>query len=471
MSPTSVLVVDDEPSMLRYMQTLLELESFKVSTASHGNDGIRQIESGLKPDLVFLDLLMPDIDGLQTLERMRRIDPNLKVVMLSCVSETAKVVESMRLGAQDYLNKPFKRTDLDSVLQRCVTPAFGVAEQISCEMEELGDDTFFLAASPAMKRIRSEVALVANVDVPVLVLGESGTGKEVVARLIHKRSPRSHRTFMKVNCAALPGELLESELFGYEAGAFTGANKSKPGKFELCNKGTLLLDEIGEMPSQLQAKLLHVLQDGEFSRLGSRSSVRVDVRVIAATNIDIQKGMADKSFREDLYYRLNAFTLHVPPLRERREEIPLLLKHMTQRMAESYGRVLPQLSPRLVDACVRAQWPGNVRELGNFVKRYLILGDENAAIAELQSGMGSTSDTAVQRSASGSDLKVMVRGLKDEAEASAISRVLAQTGWNRKAAAAILNISYKALLYKIRQYNLRPVRGGRSLSFAERDVN
>ncbi|HUR37513.1 MAG TPA: sigma-54 dependent transcriptional regulator, partial [Terriglobales bacterium] len=293
-----------------------------------------------------------------------------------------------------------------------------------------------------------EVALVANVDIPVLMLGESGTGKEIIARLIHKRSARAHKPFMKVNCAALPGDLLESELFGYEPGAFTGANKAKPGKFEQCNKGTLMLDEVGEMPVQLQAKLLHVLQDGEFSRLGSRTSIKVDVRVLAATNIDVQKSIANKTFREDLYYRLNAFTVNVPPLRERREEVPFLLRHYMNRMSESYGRLPIPLSPRLVDACQNAAWPGNVRELSNFVKRFLILGDEDMVLAEL---VRSDADSAPPVE----NLKDVARGAKNGAEAEAIQRALQQTGWNKKRAATLLKISYKALLYKIQEYGIR----------------
>ena len=467
-----VLVVDDEPSMLRYMKTMLELEGFQVETANNGLECLERLEHGAAPDLVFLDVLMPELDGLQTLERIHQEKPDAKVVMLSCVTDTPKVVQAMRLGAQDYLAKPFEKDALDTVLKRYLTPAAekdAPAPPVNCEIEELDGDTFFLAATLAMKKIRSEVALVANVDIPVLILGESGTGKEVVARFIHKRSARAHRPFMKVNCAALPGDLLESELFGYEPGAFTGAQKSKPGKFELCNKGTLLLDEIGEMPPTLQAKLLHVLQDGEFSRLGSRTTIKVDVRILAATNIDVQQHIANKLLREDLYYRLNAFTITVPPLRERREEISFLLKQMMGRMAESYGRPPLPITPALLDACQKASWPGNLRELGNFVKRYIVLGDEKAAITELEKTEAMAQASATPAPAS-QDLKSMVRGLKDEAEIEAIQRVLAQTGWNRKRAAAALNISYKALLYKIRQYGIKPPRGG-ALTYADRDTN
>jgi transcriptional regulator with PAS, ATPase and Fis domain len=319
-----------------------------------------------------------------------------------------------------------------------------------------------------MRKLRSQAALVANVDIPVLMLGESGTGKEVMARLIHKLSPRAHRTFLKVNCAAVPADLLESELFGYEAGAFTGANHAKPGKFEICNKGTILLDEIGEMPPSLQAKLLHVLQDQQFSRLGSRSMIKVDVRILAATNINIPEALANKRLREDLYYRLNAFTLQIPPLRERKEEIPILLKHFMSRMSEEYARAPLPLSQMMLQACLDHTWPGNLRELNNFIKRYLVLGDETLAITELQprnDGSGAHFDpTAHHPAQSGGGLKSLARTAKDEAEAEAITKALEETNWNRKQAAALLQISYKALLYKIRQYGIAQSKSHHKLS-------
>jgi DNA-binding NtrC family response regulator len=375
------------------------------------------------------------------------------------VGDTKKVVQAMRLGAHDYITKPFQKAELDAVIDQCL----GTNQQnYPGEVEELTDEAFFVAASPAMRKIRSQAALVANVDIPVLLLGESGTGKEVLGRLIHKLSPRAHRTFLKVNCAAVPADLLESELFGYEAGAFTGATHAKPGKFELCNKGTILLDEIGEMPPLLQAKLLHVLQDQQFSRLGSRSVVKVDVRILAATNINIPEALANKSLREDLYYRLNAFTLQVPPLRERKEEIPILLKHFMTRMAEEYARPPLPLSANLLQACAAYSWPGNLRELNNFVKRYLVLGDENLAISELHpkgDGAGAHFDPA--SAGSGEGLKSVARSAKDEAEADAIRKALDETNWNRKQAAVLLKISYKALLYKIKQYGIAEPKGHR----------
>ena len=455
-----ILLVDDEPGMLRYIKTLLEVDDYKVETATTGEEALQRVEKGLQPDLVLLDVLMPGIDGLQTLEQLRQKQPGVKVVMLSCVNDTRKVVQAMKLGAQDYLTKPFQKAELDSVIDL----SLGKGNQaVTGEVEELADDVFFIAASPAMRKIRSQAALVANVDIPVLLLGESGTGKEVLGRLIHKLSPRAHRTFLKVNCAAVPADLLESELFGYEPGAFTGATHSKPGKFELCNKGTILLDEIGEMPPLLQAKLLHVLQDQQFSRLGSRSVIKVDVRILAATNINIPEALATKRLREDLYYRLNAFTLSLPPLRDRKEEIPILLKHSMTRMAERYARSPLPLSPALLQACQNHSWPGNLRELNNFLKRYLILGDENLAVAELlprNDGSGAGSGDSSGRSSDSGGLKSVARSAKDEAEAQAITKALEQTNWNRKQAAAILQISYKALLYKIRQYGIAEVKSG-----------
>ena len=460
----NILLVDDEPGMLRYIRTLLEVDDHKVETASSGEEAVEYIRNDKHPDLVLLDMLMPGIDGLQTLEQMRQIQPNLKVVILSCLGDTRKVVQAMRLGAQDYLTKPFHKAELDAVIDQCL----GTNQQkYPGEVEEISDDLFFIAASPAMRKIRSQAALVANVDIPVLMLGESGTGKEVLARLVHKLSPRAHRTFLKVNCAAVPGDLLESELFGYEAGAFTGATHPKPGKFELCNKGTILLDEIGEMPPQLQAKLLHVLQDQQFSRLGSRSVIKVDVRILAATNINIPEALASKRLREDLYYRLNAFTLQIPPLRERKEEIPILLKHFMSRMAERFARPPLPLSPTLLEACQNYDWPGNLRELGNFVKRFLVLSDEQLAIHELQpkGEVGGTASSATNVSTDDAGgLKSVARSAKDEAESDAIAKALQQTNWNRKQAATLLKISYKALLYKIRQYGLVEEKNHHKLS-------
>ncbi len=455
MSSGHILVVDDEPSMRKYLQTALELDSYQVSTAANGEEALEMVQQKA-PDVVLLDLVLPGWDGLETLRRLRRASPLSKVVMISCVRDTRKVAQAMRLGAQDYLSKPIQKEEMDEVLRFCLqysdagTPDAGKAI-------DLGGGVMFFSATPQMQSLRAQAMQVARFDFPVLLLGESGTGKEVLAHLLHKYSARANRVFLKVNCAAVPNELLESELFGYEPGAFTGANKSKPGKFELCNKGTLLLDEIGEMSPALQAKLLQVLQDGQFCRLGARSSVQVDVRVLAATNINMAEAIAGRTFREDLYYRLSSFVLRMPALRERKEEIPMMLRHFMLRVAERYACPILPLSPRLLAACEKYSWPGNIRQLENFVKRYLVLGDEDAAIRDLQEEADNPdSPPSLAISSATPDLQEIVRTAKSGAEVEAISDALEKTMWNRKRAAMLLNLSYKALLYKIRQYDIHP---------------
>ncbi len=331
-------------------------------------------------------------------------------------------------------------------------PAGGMG-QPSQEANRQSGGNGFVAASPAMQKVLEQVRQIASLDIPVLLLGESGTGKEVVARLIHAYSCRSHRTFMRVNCAALPSELLESELFGHEAGAFTGATRAKPGKFEICQKGTILLDEIAEMPVAPQAKFLHVLQDGEFARLGSPFPRKVDVRILAATNVNIQQALATKQFREDLYYRVSAYSIYIPPLRERREDIPPLIEHFMNLWSERLGRPQVPVSPMLLEACLSYSWPGNIRQLENFVGRYVICGDESQVLSQLEIDGGSRNcQPRVEPAEIGArpgDLKSQVRMLKKEAEKEAIIRALEMTGGSRKEAARILNISVRALQYKM----------------------
>jgi DNA-binding NtrC family response regulator len=463
----SILIVDDEPSVLRYTKTLLEVDHYRVETAASGEEALQRMHRGPAPNLIVLDLGMPGMDGLQTLASCKKICPDQKVLMMSCTTDTTKVVQAIKLGAADYVNKPFQPPQLKGAVRRVLESGredVNLAAQEPKEtavIEPLDDDLFFLAASPVMKQIHAQVALVARVDVGVLLLGESGVGKEVLARLIHKVSIRARRPFVKVNCAALPNELLESELFGYEAGAFTGATAPKPGKFQLADNGTILLDEIGEMSAPLQAKLLHVLQDGRFFRLGGRTNIKANARILAATNIDVHKAIAEHQLREDLYYRLSAFTITIPPLRERREEIPWLLMHYMNDLAAKFGKPPLPIPDRLVRECVRYHWPGNLRELGNFVKRYLVLEDEKLIVDELrmknkETGAGESDQGGGLPTRSGG-LKALVRNLKDDAEAKEILRALEKANWNRKLAAAQLCISYKALLYKIKQYGISPM--------------
>ncbi|GAC1672617.1 MAG: hypothetical protein PVS2B2_05060 [Candidatus Acidiferrum sp.] len=326
------------------------------------------------------------------------------------------------------------------------------------QVEVLSDGSFFVSSNPAMRSLREQIEKIAQYDIPVLILGESGTGKEVLARLIHSRSLRAQRRFLKVNCAALPGSLLESELFGYEKGAFTGAIRCNPGKFEFCDSGTMLLDEIGEMPPDLQAKLLHVLQDRAFSRLGGHQSIKVDVRIIAATNVDISEALDSGKLRQDLYYRLNAFILRLPPLRSRPDEIPLLLDHFIKKFRADYDFQPSPISRKLIDACMDYPWPGNIRELQNFAQRLLIQGDQELAVQELQGPEQITpADGGPLEGAKMTttlNLKKLGREVKNSAEKPAIVKILQETRYNRKAAARRLKISYKGLLLKLREYGL-----------------
>jgi two-component system response regulator AtoC len=462
-----ILVVDDEPSIRKYLQTLLEVDGFDVETVSSGREALTCVSGGERPDFIILDVLMPEMNGLDTLQELMRLDRSLNVIMLSCSNEVGTVVEAIRLGAHDYLTKPFEKTELDAAMLKSRQKKQLTQENQALRdyCEQITEDLSFLAASPQMVRIRQQILQIAPVDVPVFVCGESGVGKEVVARMIHLRSKRRNQAFVKVNCAALPGELLESELFGYEQGAFTGAVRAKPGKFEMANKGTIFLDEIAEMSTHLQAKLLHVLQDHQYSRLGGRHLVETDVRVLAATNVDVQEAMKTGKFREDLYYRLNVLSINVPPLRERTTEIPLLFRHFLEKYSEKFGKSPQAPSKHLLDAAVNYPWPGNLRELENFVKRYVILEDDEGSLRELVE-MSATRQRISPREVTNvpkeQGLKALVRGLKDEAEMEAIGDALEKTRWCRKDAAKMLGISYKALLYKMRQFNLDTPRTRRT---------
>jgi DNA-binding NtrC family response regulator len=415
---------------------------------------LRDLEKTERPSLVLLAW-----DGIPhsmpLFTSLRTARPEVPVLILATRAEMADYEVFARHCASGVVLKPF----VDDALEVAIAKHLLVTSQEAVETKEvaLENGQFFVRSSKRMREIEAQAQLVAPSDIPVLILGESGTGKEVIAMYTHQMSRRAGRMFLKVNCAAMPADLLESELFGYEQGAFTGAVKSKPGKFELCDGGTIFLDEIGEMPPGLQAKLLHVLQDGTFSRLGSRGPTRTDVRVIAATNINMKDAMARKTFREDLYYRLNGLSLVLPPLRERLDEIPAMANYFMRKGAKKYDLQPLQISQVLLDAFSQYNWPGNLRELENVINRYLILQDEKAVIAELAQADGagiSTEKLADHAQAGG--LKKLVRGLKDEAESSVIAGVLEETGWNRKAAANDLQISYKALLYKIKQYDLSP---------------
>jgi len=460
-----ILVVDDAEGIRTYLANLLELKGFDVDTASTGERALALLQGGAAPDVVILDLMMPGMDGLETLRRLRDLDDAFPVIVLSVVGKAATIVEAMQLGASDYLNKPFEEEELELALRRVLEERarLGERERLLAELDDPAAGAVW--HGPAMERVRALVEQVAGTDVTVLVQGESGVGKEIVARALHTASPRHSQPFLKVNCAALPHDLLESELFGYEAGAFTGASGRKLGKFELAHRGTIFLDEIGEMSPGLQAKLLQVLQDGEFSRLGGNREVRVDVRVVCATHRSLDDMVARGTFREDLYYRLDEVDIPIPPLRERREEIPVLVDAFLRRYAARYRKPLPRLSKALQGALERHPFPGNVRELENMMKRIVVLESEATVLAELRAGRGrgtaapSRLDAILEEAeetAGEVPLREVGRRAALEAERNTIERALLQTGWNRKQAARALGVSYKTLLAKIRECGLEP---------------
>jgi two-component system, NtrC family, response regulator AtoC len=461
-----ILLISREPSAFACLWTLSEANAWKLDAANNSFNVLELVRSEALPNLVLLDLLPGDADGLRTLRRLHWVRPELPVVLLCSQENKGQMMEAVRLGAHDCVVKPCQSQQLEKVLKRHLrgNAPPGDLELASDEIEPIGDEMFFVAGSPVMRKLRARAELLAKINVPVLILGESGSGKEIVARLIHKLSVRSGRRFLKVNCGALPGKLLESELFGYERGGSTGTMCTKQGKFELCNGGTILLNEIAEMPSGLQSKLLHTLQDGRFFRVGGESTIRLDIRVLAATNIDLERALSEKRLREDLYYWLSAFTVHVPPLRQRTEEMALLLGHFMNRISKNYSLAPRTLSANLLEACQRHSWPGNLRELENFVKRYLVTGEESGAVSELKTGSnlsGQSPTTSESESRHdivqpANSLKSLVRNAKGETERNAISGALERTHWNRRAAAQLLRISYRALLYKIRQYQMRP---------------
>ncbi len=450
---SGILIVDDDPMMLRYTRNLLECEGYNVYAVSNGADALARLQSAVLPDVILLDMMMPQMDGIETLSRILELAPSAKVIMLSGQHDAAGVVQAIKIGAADYLTKPVDEQRLLAALQLYMT-ASAHGEEPELLFEELGAESFFLAAAPAMRKVFAQVERIARVEVPVLITGESGTGKEIIALLLHKYSPRANKRFLKVNCAAIPEQLLESELFGYEAGAFTGASRSKPGYFEQCDHGTILLDEIGEMPMRLQAKLLQVLQEERFFRLGGKSPVEVDVRILAATNINVKLAVEQERLRLDLYYRLNAFNINLPPLRERREEIAPLFRHFMIRLASLYRHPPRPLTESMLQSLLQHSWPGNLRELHNVVKRYLVLGEDVLAVPPAVAAFHKLAGVRGERTGSNGDLKQIVRQLKGEAEAEAIRNALEQTQWRRKEAAELLGICYKALIYKSRQYGI-----------------
>jgi DNA-binding NtrC family response regulator len=473
-----VLVADDDVGRGRFLTAHLLRRGFDVTSAASAEEALRVLRVQ-EPSLVLLDLSTPGMSVLDTLESIKQMKPEVPVLMLSARHDPELVFNASKLGADDYLARPFdpKELDLriDKILDRQRLPV--EVPQLRDQVRRNRDFAALFGTSPPMEEVKNTIEQVADTTATVLIRGESGTGKEVVARMIYAQSSRYDKAFVKVNCAAIPHELLESELFGYEPGAFTGANRQKLGKFDLANAGTLFLDEISEMHPALQAKLLHVLQDGEFSRLGGKRDISVDVRVLAATNKLLEHAVSDGTFREDLFYRLNVITIHIPPLRERREEIPVFLDFFLRKYSEFYGKQPAPFGDSAIGCMMEYNWPGNIRELENLVKRYVIVGNEAQIIRELSApkpiASSTTRPTSVAKLIPPIDVAVPdtipINGGKGNgsaadspslleigrraallAEREAIERVLTQTRWNRRQAAKILKVSYKALLNKLK---------------------
>ncbi|HXH23762.1 MAG TPA: sigma-54 dependent transcriptional regulator, partial [Vicinamibacterales bacterium] len=381
-----VMVVDDDLAMCGFLRTFLGSRSYGAVTITSADEAVRRFHAE-RPDAVLLDVVLPGgMDGLAALAAFRQIDKDVPVIVISGQGRTHTVVQAMKLGATDFVCKPFVDEELAVLLVNALRQR-QLSREVAALREQLREQsryTMLFGDSERMAEVRDLIERVADTDVTVLIRGESGTGKELVARALHERSLRSDKPFVKVNCAALPTELLESELFGFEKGAFTGAIQHKPGKFEFANHGTMFLDEIGDMSGALQAKLLQVLQDGEFSRLGGKTDVRVDLRLVAATNRNLEAAVAAGQFREDLYFRLNVVTITLPPLRERREEIPLLTEFFLKKYSVQYNKSVTSVSPELQRAFMTYDWPGNVRQLENLIKRMVVLASEEAILRELQ---------------------------------------------------------------------------------------
>jgi two-component system response regulator AtoC len=496
-----VMVVDDDHAMRDFLRSFLDERGYQSITLGNAEEAVKRYQAE-RPAAVILDVVMPgEMDGLAALAAFKKIDREVPVIVLSGQGRTATVVQAMKLGASDFVSKPFDETDLEVPLTNALRQ-YQLSREVGALREQLQSQSKYKMVcgdSDRTAEVQDLIERVADTDVTVLIRGESGTGKELVARALHASSLRRDKPFVKVNCAALPAELLESELFGFERGAFTGAIQHKPGKFEFANHGTMFLDEIGDMSFPLQAKLLQVLQDGEFARLGGKHDVHVDVRVIAATNKDIEQAVADGQFREDLFFRLNVVSINVPPLRERREEIPLLCDYFLKKYSVQYNKPFAELSQNTMRLFMDYDWPGNIRELENLIKRRVVLGSElpiqkeishaiamvlhrigptpvtahpsvvvdhhpsahhgmrpapaGAAVAPLAS-MTPTAIAAAAAQAGNYSLKDISRTAAREAERELIFKMLQQTHWNRKETAEILGISYKALLYKIKENGL-----------------
>ena len=453
MDDYKVLVVDDEEGMRHMLSILLKREGYDVSVSEDGNSALKAMAKN-QYDFILCDIKMPDMDGLQVLEEIKKRDLEVTVIMMSAYGTIETAIEAMKLGAYDYVSKPFKKDEIVLALKKAEERERLKKENLRLQdqVEKKYSFESIIAKSDKMQDIFQIIKKVADYDTTVLISGESGVGKELIAQAVHYNSKRKDKPFVGVNCGAIPENLLESELFGYVRGAFTDAAKDKKGLFEEAEGGTLFLDEIGELPKDLQVKLLRVLQEEEIRRLGDTKIIKMDVRIIAATLKELSVEVRERGFREDLFYRLNVMPIHIPPLRERREDIPLLAEHFFKKHTENLGKTLTGISPKAMECLIRYPWPGNVRELENVMERSVILeGSDGIQEETLSLDLGiHEKKGSISGITGGLSLKVAQRVLEEEM----IKEAMKETHGNRSKAARLLEISYRALLYKIKDYGL-----------------
>lgn len=441
---SAILLVDDEFTVRDSLERWFRKDGYRVTSAESGMDALRCMEKD-PYDVALLDIRMPGMDGLELQRRLKSIDPHLEIIIITAFASVDTAVEALKQGAFDYVTKPVDPDELSHLVRNALEQRKLRTEnvQLRQKIEELGKNVDVIGESPQMKKVLEMVRNVAHTDATVLIRGESGTGKEVIARAIHHQSHRRLFPLVPVNCGALTETLLESELFGHEKGAFTGAQYRRKGKFEMADGGTLFLDEVGTVGSKTQVDLLRVLESKEFARVGGNKPIQVDFRVICATNQNLEKLVEEEKFREDLYYRINVFTIFVPPLRERRPDIPLLASHFMKKFSEEMDKHMTEIESEALDQMVRYNWPGNVRELANAIERAMVVGK-----------------SPILRAA---DLPFQVEPSAEEPEGDSladmekihIERILERTGWNITQAAETLRIDRVTLYNKIKKYGLR----------------
>jgi DNA-binding NtrC family response regulator len=450
-----ILIVEDKTSMAEMLKSTLNKEGFQCYVAKDGEEAIQKLQKEL-PDLVLADLKLPKKDGLEVLKAALEEDPSLPVIIMTAYGSIETAVQAMKEGAYDFITKPFDIDHLIVLIHRAIERRNLYRENILLkeEIAERAGAPVIIGRSEKMKEVMEKVKKVAPTRSTVLLLGESGTGKELLARAIHFLSPRKDHLFVPINCAAIPRELLESELFGHEKGAFTGATSRKIGKFELANKGTVFLDEISELEPSLQAKLLRVLQDQVIERVGSTTQIQVDVRIIAATNADLYQRVKDGRFREDLYYRLNVFPIEIPPLRQRKEDIPVLAEHFVKKYARQMKIPEKSISKEAMEVLIDYSWKGNVRELENTIERAMILAEGDVILPEHISLFKAERHSEEELIPMNGSLEETARAALRYAESRRIRKALENNRWNKTRAAEELKVSYKTLLTKIKEYGL-----------------